>query len=53
MSEPTDAPTKEVTVTCHTAGCENEDTPITLTVPDVPSPYVACGVCGQQITAVV
>lgn len=43
-------PTRDATVTCHTDGCGNEDAPILINVPDVPAPYVVCGVCGLPIT---
>jgi hypothetical protein len=40
-----------VTVTCHTVGCSNGATPITVDVPDdPPEPSVTCGVCSQPIT---
>jgi hypothetical protein len=44
------APTRQAVVTCRTAGCSNGTIPITVIVPDVPDPFVICGVCGQPIT---
>jgi hypothetical protein len=42
--------TRPLTVTCRTEACENNGIAIDVTVPDVPDPYVSCGVCGARIT---
>ena len=39
--------TIEITVTCHTTGCENADIPITLTT--VEGAQVVCGPCGAEL----
>lgn len=36
-----------VTITCHTAGCDNNGIPITI---DTTADSYFCGVCGNQIT---
>jgi len=42
-------PRAEYIVTCATAGCQNENIPISIKA-DATSPNVQCGPCGQPIT---
>jgi hypothetical protein len=42
--------TKDITVTCHTDGCENKDIAISITIPNEENHRVICGPCGNDIT---
>jgi hypothetical protein len=45
--------TQRFTFTCHTAGCENVNVPITLVVVPMDCDTAMCGPCAQPITDVV